>query len=183
MQRDTPVNGAPHETLRRVECNANGCRATSTCLTVAQRQPVTLAPIATRDHATIAPWFQDNDVERWAGGSALLDTWLAPGAPCSDAFVARSDSEPVAVIGAERTVGETVIALVVNPARRDEGIGTSTLETLAGLPQYRASRLTCEIASDNVAARLAAGHAGFSEGEPDNDGYITFARVPGEADR
>jgi RimJ/RimL family protein N-acetyltransferase len=101
----------------------------------------------------------------------------------SEVFIASSDSEPVAVIGAEPTIGETVLAIVVNPARRGEGIGTSTLEALAELAQYQASRLTCEIASDNVAARLAAAHAGFSEGDPDTDGYITFARVPVEADR
>jgi GNAT superfamily N-acetyltransferase len=180
IQRDTPTDGAPHGALRRVKCNGNGPRASSACQTRRARPPVTLAPLTEPDRAVIAPWLEDPDAQRWAGGAWLAEPASdpSPAVPEGAVFLARSDSEPVAVISASPGVASTVVALVVDPARRGEGIGTSTLEALAGLQQYRDSLLSGEIAATNVASRLAFAHAGFTERDPGEDGYITLVRDP-----
>ena len=180
IQRDAPDKGAPWGTLRRVGCNGNASRASSACHTHASQPCVTLAPVTEADRPVIAAWLEDPDAQRWAGGGWLAEPadHTSTGQGEGAALLARSDGEPVAVINASPGASSTVLALVVDPARRGEGIGTSTLEAVVRLPQYSDSVLSCEIAAGNAASRRAFERAGFVEVDGPERDYVRYERNP-----
>jgi ribosomal protein S18 acetylase RimI-like enzyme len=191
----------PRWLLRRpgeqvVPAAALACYYEDTPMTAA-RQPITFTPFTSEALASVEPWFDDPETDRWLGGREwpenLLRLLADPprehrGSVVRErvALVARADGESLALVDAEiYTDDSAAVSLIVAPNRRRRGLGAATLRALgAHLAGCGVRALVGGVEQHNTASLRCVERAGFVavSGKPDEEGFIDYVlrleRVP-----
>jgi RimJ/RimL family protein N-acetyltransferase len=138
----------------------------------------------------VAPWFDDAETARWLGGrdwpENLLRLIADPprehrGGTVREraGWVAMLDGEPVALIDTEVYLdGTAALSLVVAPARRRRGVGTSALAAIGELLAHTrgVDALVGGVEQRNEASHRCVKAAGFVAvaESPDDEGFINY---------
>jgi ribonuclease HI len=150
--------------------------------------PLALRALTEDDLPAVDPWFADPETVRRLGGPdwprRLLVLARAPG---RHAFLALAGGAPVGLVDVEREAGppsRAVVALLVAPGRRGQGVGTGILDALAGRPELEGVPvLAGEVETGNAAGLALARAAGGAPCGRASAGFVALARPrdPGAA--
>lgn len=153
-------------------------------------RPIHLRPFAPDLLGAVAPWFDDAETVRWLGGREWPENLLRliadpphehRGSTVRDraGWVATLDGEPVALIDTEvYEDGTAALSLVVAPAQRRRGLGTSALAAIGRLlgRSYGVEALVGGVEQHNEASHRCVKAAGFVAvaDDPDEEGFINY---------
>jgi RimJ/RimL family protein N-acetyltransferase len=141
--------------------------------------------------ALAEPWFQDEQTRRWLGGpgwpALVLRLALDPPAEYrgrrvtgSFAWLAYAEGQPVGLVDVERYADGTAgLALVVDPARRGQGLGQRIIRAVLAHQELGGTELVrVGIEPDNQASVRCFTAVGFAAeaNEPDWEGVVYFRR-------
>jgi RimJ/RimL family protein N-acetyltransferase len=141
--------------------------------------------------ALAEPWFQDEQTRRWLGGpgwpALVLRLALDPPAEYRGrrvtgrfAWLAYAEGQPVGLVDVERYADGTAgLALVVDPARRGQGLGGRIIQAALAHPELGGTELVrAGIEPDNQASVRCFTAVGFAAEatEPDEEGVVYFRR-------
>jgi RimJ/RimL family protein N-acetyltransferase len=150
---------------------------------------IALGPFTPDLLGAVAPWFDDAVTVRWLGGrdwpENLLRLIAEPpqehrGSTVREraGWIATLDGEPVALIDTEIYAdGTAAVALVVAPAYRHRGVGTSALVAIGRLLARRGiDALIGGVEQNNEASHRCVKAAGFVAvaEEPDDEGFLNY---------
>jgi RimJ/RimL family protein N-acetyltransferase len=137
------------------------------------------------------PWFKDAQTRRWLGGpgwpALVLRLALDPPAEYRGrrvtgrfAWLAYAEGQPVGLVDVERYADGTAgLALVVDPARRRQGLGKQIIQAVLAHPELGGTELVrAGIEPKNQASVrcfTAVGFAAEADG-PDEEGVVYFRR-------
>jgi RimJ/RimL family protein N-acetyltransferase len=152
-------------------------------------RPVQLRPFTPDLLGAVAPWFDDAETVRWLGGREWPENILRliadpphehRGSTVRDraGWVATLDGEPVALIDTEVYEDSTAaLSLVVAPAQRRRGVGTSALAAIGRLlgRSHGVQALFGGVEHNEASHRCvkAAGFVAVAD-DPDEEGFINY---------
>jgi len=152
--------------------------------------PIELRPFTADLLGAVAPWFDDAETARWLGGRDWPENLLRLIADPPEehrgstvreraGWIATLDDWPVALIDTEIYAdGTAALALVVAPAYRHRGVGTSALDAIGRLLARRGiDALIGGVERNNEASHRCVKAAGFVAvaEDPDEEGFINYA--------
>jgi RimJ/RimL family protein N-acetyltransferase len=152
---------------------------------------IQLVPLAADTLTVAEPWFHDEQTQRWLGGPGwpALVLRLASDPPAAYrgrrvtgrfAWLAYAEGQPVGLVDVERYADGTAgLALVVDPARRRQGLGKRIIQAVLAHPELGETELIrAGIEPDNQASVRCFTAVGFAAetDEPDEEGVVYFRR-------
>jgi RimJ/RimL family protein N-acetyltransferase len=152
---------------------------------------IRLVPLAADTLTLAEPWFHEEQTRRWLGGpgwpALVLRLALDPPAEYRGrrvtgrfAWLAYAEGQPVGLVDVERYADGTAgLALVVDPARRRQGLGKWIIQAVLAHPELGGTELIrAGIEPDNQASVRCFTAVGFAAeaDEPDEEGIVYFRR-------